>query len=51
MSRGGVRHPAVRDQRRQQQEEENSPSHRVRRLRGPLQHDPSDASVRDGASE
>ena len=50
--RGGERDPAVRDQHhQQQQEEENPPPHRIRRVRGALQHDASDASVRDGASE
>ena len=51
MPRGGERDPAVRDQHHQQQEEENPPPHRIRRLRGALQHDAPDASVRDGASE
>ena len=49
--RGGERDPAVRDQHHQQQEEENPPPHRIRRLRGALQHDAPDASVRDGASK
>ena len=52
MPRGGERHPAVRDQHhQQQQEEENTAPHRIRRVRGALQHDPPDAPVRDGASE
>ena len=51
MPRGGERDPAVRDQHHQQQEEENPPPHRIRRLRGALQHDAPDASVRDGTSK